>query len=266
MKKVQVMIMRILALRLVSAPLKRFTCSRLSKPLIKLFAKKYRINQAEMTAKVSSYQTLAAFFARPINLKKRPLAATDWVSPVDGFIQQSGIITAEQTFEVKGTTYQLKELLGESVAATVGGGGSFIILYLSPSQYHRYHSPIAGAIRRVGELGRTSFPVNEWGMTNISQLYAKNHRVVYRIGEDTLLVAVGALNINSIVDTFSGKEIEKGAELGYFNFGSTVVILSPAKKIDFSKKKTGDFIAVRSSLGNYKERMIADDENISTTG
>lgn len=252
MKTVKVRMMRFLALGFVSTPLKFITHSRLSKPLIRPFAKKYRVNQAEMIAELGAYKTLAAFFSRRIDLQKRPLANADWVAPVDGFVQDSGPITAEQTFRVKGTTYQLSELVGEEVADTVGSGGSFIILYLSPSQYHRYHSPVKGSIRRVSERGRTSFPVNEWGMTNISQLYVKNHRVVYQLGDETLLVAVGALNINSIVDTFSTPTIEQGGEIGYFNFGSTVILLSPAKKIAFDKKKTGEFIAVRSSLGKYE--------------
>ncbi|ANZ98376.1 phosphatidylserine decarboxylase [Brochothrix thermosphacta] len=244
---------RILSLGFFSYPLKALTLSKISRPLIPVFAKHYQINQGDMVADIKSYKSLSAFFAREINLEKRPIAANDWVSPVDGFVQEFGEIDKEQTFTVKGTKYRLNELLDDRTAGKFGNGGSFIIVYLSPSQYHRYHSPITGKVKKLAEFGKVSFPVNDWGLDNVDKLYVKNHRIAYQIGEETLLIAVGALNINSIVDSYEAGSEKQGQEVGYFTFGSTVVLLSPDKQLEWQQDLApGKFIKVRSGIADYK--------------
>lgn len=66
------------------------------------------------------------------------------------------------------------------------------------------------------------------GLKYGKDVLSKNYRYVYeltRADQQMLMIPVGAMNINSIVQTNTGNRLETGEELGYFSFGSTVILV-----------------------------------------
>ena len=106
--------------------------------------------------------------------------------------------------------------------------GTYMILYLSPSHYHRIHSPVKGTIVKQWSLGSKSYPVNKMGLKYGVRTLAKNYRMITEVNTDyghTAIVKVGAMFVNSIETTHTGSKLEKGEEMAYFSFGSTVVLV-----------------------------------------
>nr|WP_256205597.1 archaetidylserine decarboxylase [Calditerricola satsumensis] len=146
-------------------------------------------------------------------------------------------------------TYRVRELLGSAEKAAAYEGGAFVTLYLSPRDYHRIHMPVSGWITEYCYVPGTLFPVNPFGVRCVDGLFAKNERLITYIRTDwgeVAVVKVGATMVGSVCVTYDetvrtnvrrGKltcrvlEVphyaEKGEELGYFTFGSTVIVLFP---------------------------------------
>ncbi|GGO06207.1 archaetidylserine decarboxylase [Saccharibacillus kuerlensis] len=231
-------IMKVLGGRFLSSALKKFCDSKFSRRLIPAFSKGYGIAEEEITRPMNEFRSLTDFFIREIDLDRRPVDEDPLavVSPVDGYVQCYGEITDDHRFEVKGKSYTFEELTSMKAADTNFGGGRFIILYLSPTQYHRFHSPLAGEGRLAAELGQRSLPVNKAGWKYGGRLLSFNHRVVFEIrrqSEAMLMIAVGALNVNSVVFSNPRPSWNKREEVGYFSFGSTVVCLFEKGQVEW---------------------------------
>ncbi|RST73893.1 phosphatidylserine decarboxylase [Siminovitchia acidinfaciens] len=213
-----------------SAAIRIFANSNISRLFIKSYAAVYKINLDEMVEDIHSYPNLHSFFTRKLKEEARliDMSADSVASPVDGVIEDAGNVTANKEIIVKGKTYSISEMLGGTLRAEKYGGGTYIIIYLSPSHYHRIHSPISGKVTDSYSLGRKSFPVNRLGLKFGDSVLAKNFRVITEIDSPKTTVAmvkVGAMFINSVIVTNSKREWEKGEEAAYFSFGSTVVLL-----------------------------------------
>ncbi|MCT8139633.1 phosphatidylserine decarboxylase [Anaerobacillus sp. CMMVII] len=217
--------------RLNSYLLKSFTKSKASKFINKSFVKVYNINEAEMEKPLHQYGSLQELFVRNLKedariINKEPKSI---VSPVDGIMANVGQITENCSFHVKNQDYSLVEMLGNKNRAEKYKEGTYIILYLSPSHYHRIHTPVSGTVVGKWALGNKSYPVNELGLQLGKRPLSKNYRIITEIrmenGKHYSLVKVGAMNVNSIHPTFKGDNVRKGEEIGYFSFGSTVVLL-----------------------------------------
>lgn len=213
-----------------SKVLKAFSKSRLSTGLIPSYAKIYKINQDEMEKKIKSYASLQDFFVRRLKSGSRQidLLRNSVVSPVDAIIEEIGVINGTNTFRVKGKEYSIAEMLGQKANYQKYIDGIFVILYLSPSHYHRIHSPISGTITHQWSLGQKSYPVNKLGLKYGKHPLAKNFRKITEVtsdGQHLAIVKVGAMFINSIEMTHTSEQLIKGEEIAYFSFGSTVVLL-----------------------------------------
>lgn len=210
--------------------LQKFAKSSGSKRIIPSFARTYKINQDEMEKLLNEYPSLHEFFIR--NLKEgarvidpHPDAV---VSPVDAVIEDIGAIKADRTISVKGREYSIAEMLGDDDAMARYEQGTFMIFYLSPSHYHRIHSPLSGRVTRQWTLGTKSYPVNKAGLKYGKLPLSKNYRMITEIKHKSgmaAMVKVGAMFVNSIETTHKGEELEKGEQMAYFTFGSTVVML-----------------------------------------
>lgn len=217
--------------RLNSYLLKSFTKSKASKLINKSFVKAFNINESEMEKPLHEYESLQELFIRNLKEGSRVIdeEPTSFISPVDGVLADIGQITEECSFLVKNQQYSLVEMLGSEKRAQKYKQGTYIILYLSPSHYHRIHTPFSGTVVGKWALGNKSYPVNELGLSLGKRPLSKNYRLLTEVrlnnGKHYCLVKVGALNVNSIHSTFKGDSLKKGEELGYFSFGSTVVLL-----------------------------------------
>lgn len=210
--------------------LKKFVQSRVSRFFIPAFARAYKIDLEEMEFPINEYKNLNHFFTRKLRPGMRLLndEESSVISPVDGVIEAAGEITSELMMRVKGKDYSVLDMLGTEQKATKYLSGSYLIIYLSPSNYHRIHSPFSGRVIDQWTLGGKSYPVNAWGLKYGREALSKNFRKVTEMRHDyghAAIVKVGAMFVNSIETTYKGEELQKGEELAYFSFGSTVILL-----------------------------------------
>ncbi|MFL6558568.1 MAG: phosphatidylserine decarboxylase, partial [Bacillus sp. (in: firmicutes)] len=176
------------------------------------------------------YPTLHDLFVRTLKKDAREIDKSEdaVVSPVDAVIEDVGPINESSEILVKGKIYSIQEMLGDNELLAKYINGTYMILYLSPSHYHRIHSPINGMVTKQWKLGSKSYPVNKLGLKYGVRTLAKNYRVITEVKTNyghVAIVKVGAMFVNSIETTHKGERLEKGGEMAYFSFGSTVVLL-----------------------------------------
>ena len=236
--------------------------SRLTQPVIRWFVQRYGVNMNEaLDPDIASYPSFNDFFTRALRPDARPLADADFVCPVDGAISQFGTIEHDQIFQAKGHRYSTTALLGGDAALAKGfEHGSFATLYLSPRDYHRIHMPCDGRLTRMIYVPGALFSVNPVTARGVPGLFARNERVVCMFDSafgPFALVLVGATIVGSMATVWHGvvnpprggtvrewhyadREIvlQKGAEMGRFLLGSTVVMLFPQGVISFNPEWT----------------------------
>lgn len=215
-----------------SSLLKTFTTSTVSKWIIPSYIKTFRIDPTLATKSVGEFETLHDFFTRQLIPQARPIdqTSTTFVSPVDAKIESFGEVTTHGTFTVKGQDYSVGRLLARPELAASYIGGQYMVLYLSPADYHRIHAPVSGKVKEQYKSGGFSYPVNQLGLKYGKNPISDNFRIVSIIEaatRDFAVIKVGAMFVNSIELLSSQDEWRKGEEVGYFAFGSTVVVLSP---------------------------------------
>lgn len=216
-----------------SALLRRFARSKKSRIMIRPFSNAYNINMEEMDKSIDEYPTLHDFFIRQLKGGLRPADASPAAasSPVDAVIEDIGIIQDDHMITVKGKVYSIEEMLGNQDALGKYRNGHYMIFYLSPSHYHRIHSPVTGTVEGQWTLGGKSYPVNKHGLKYGKAPLSKNYRTVTEVAHafgHLAIVKVGAMFVNTIEATHKGEQLEKGKEMAYFSFGSTVVLLFEA--------------------------------------
>ncbi len=226
--------------------------------VIRWFIQRYGVNMAEaVNPDPASYKSFNEFFTRPLKLGARPLAAADYLCPVDGAISQFGRIEKDQIFQAKGHSYSTTALVGgDAKLAAEFEGGHFACLYLSPKDYHRIHMPVAGTLRQMIYVPGDLFSVNPTTARGVPGLFARNERVVCVF--DTahgpfVNVLVGATIVGSMATVWHGQVnpprlpdvttwnyksgqfgYDQGAEMGRFLLGSTVVMLWPNQPMNFN--------------------------------
>ncbi|HSV35421.1 MAG TPA: archaetidylserine decarboxylase [Ramlibacter sp.] len=225
--------------------------------IIRRFIAKYQVNMAEAAdPQVESYATFNEFFTRALREGVRPIANSPFICPVDAAISQFGPIEQDQIFQAKGHSYSTQALLGgDAQLAQRFDHGHFATLYLAPKDYHRIHMPCEGRLKRMIYIPGDLFSVNPLTARHVPSLFARNERVVCVF--DTpygpfVNVLVGATIVGSIATVWHGVvnpprtrevrewryegqniELPKGAEMGRFLLGSTVVMLFPKSVITF---------------------------------
>ena len=230
----------------------------LTTSVIRWFVGRYNVNMAEAAnPDIASYTSFNDFFTRALKPGARPLAQADLICPVDGAISQFGPIAKDQVFQAKGHTYSTTALVGgDAAAAARFDNGHFATLYLSPRDYHRIHMPCAGELTRMVHVPGDLFSVNPTTARGVPGLFARNERVVcfFESAQGPfVLVLVGATIVGSMATVWHGVvnqprpgeirrwdyadkpvELAKGAEMGRFLLGSTVVMLWPHGTLRFN--------------------------------
>jgi phosphatidylserine decarboxylase len=205
--------------------------------------------------KPEGFKSFNAFFTRALKPGARSVDADAkaFVSPVDGTVSQFGDITEGELFQAKGHTYSAQTLLaGHADWAAEFMGGQFITIYLAPYNYHRIHMPLKGTLREWAYVPGRLFSVNHATARALPGVFAKNERVVAIFDTELgpmAMVLVGALFVGSMETVWAGEisppherdpepkiygqrdpvVLEKGMEMGRFNMGSTVILLTPKK-------------------------------------
>ncbi len=216
--------------RISSYILRKFSQSKISRIVIPTYLNVYNIKQEEVRDDIRNFQTLHELFVRRLKEEVRPINQENnsVVSPVDAVIEEIGEVLPSKEIIVKGKNYSIREMLGDEEVLKKYIGGTFLILYLSPSHYHRIHSPVSGTITKQWTLGKKSYPVNKLGLKYGKDTLSKNYRRITEIetdGKHTAMVKVGAMFVNSIELTHQHEVLQKGEEMAYFTFGSTVILL-----------------------------------------
>ncbi len=220
--------------------------------VIRRFIAHFRVDMGEAQEPVpESYANFNAFFTRALREGARPLADADVICPVDGAISQLGAIAEHSLFQAKGRQYSTWALLGGDQAGVAAfHRGHFATIYLSPRDYHRVHMPLDGRLTGTRYIPGDLFSVNTVTAANVDRLFARNERLVCYF--DTAagpmaMVLVGAMIVAGIETVWSGQvappprqplftdfsrapapvELARGAEMGRFKLGSTVILLFP---------------------------------------
>lgn len=244
--------------------------------LIRRFITAYDAQMNEAQRPVSEYRSFNDFFTRALKPGARPLAdaATSILCPADGAVSQLGQIEDGRIMQAKGQSYTATELLGgDAQLATKFGGGSFITIYLSPSDYHRVHMPVSGKLQQTTYIPGDLFSVNTATAADVPRLFSRNERLSSVFASDLGQVAsvmVGAMIVASIETVWGGlvqphgkhvstedfgageHNLAAGDEMGRFLLGSTVILLFEPGKIAWrdglkplDKVRMGDAIARR---------------------
>lgn len=255
---------------LLSAVVFRLTRSRVGwwkNLLIAAVVRLFRVDLSEAaTSQRRGYASFNAFFTRPLAPGARPLPDDPRAvaCPVDGRVSQAGRIGLggddDRIFQAKGKSYSLRALLGGSARrAAPFSGGSFATVYLSPRDYHRIHMPLAGRLTETVYVPGRLFSVDEATTRAVPGLFARNERLACLFETSAgpmAVVLVGAVMVAALETVWAGLvapprgrrvratshpargdgavELERGAELGRFNMGSTVIVLFPPGRVRWS--------------------------------
>jgi phosphatidylserine decarboxylase len=237
------------------------------------FLKLYRVDMSEAAeSDPYRYGSFNEFFTRALKEGARPIAGDGGAiaSPVDGCVSEAGAIDGERLLQAKGRDYTLTELLAAQPWAARFHGGTFATIYLAPFNYHRIHMPLDGELRDTVFVPGRLFSVNATTAQHVPRLFARNERVLTLF--DTAygqfaLVLVGALNVGSMSTVWAGDitpaprrvisripspgiTLAKGAELGRFNMGSTVILLfEPGRARWHPSVRAGCTVRLGQSLG-----------------
>lgn len=237
--------------------------------LIKAFIKHFNVDMSQaLEPDPTAYATFNHFFTRALKADARPLGE-GILSPADGTLSQYGRLQAGQLVQAKGHTYSAQTLLGGDTAlAEEFLGGSFATVYLSPRDYHRVHMPVTGTLREMIYVPGRLFSVNQATANYVPGLFARNERLVCIFDTEhgpMAMVLVGAMIVAAIETVWSGQvtplagtpqrmrfgqpiTLEKGAEMGRFMLGSTVVTCF-TKPVNFNEIPTGTMVSMGQSLG-----------------
>lgn len=246
-------------------------------PFIFWFVKKYGVNTEEFEEPYGGFRTFNEFFTRTLKPKMRQVnnLPNVVVSPVDARISQYGHISSTSIIQAKGIDYSLEGLV-PSPAHDHFIDGEFVTLYLSPSDYHRIHSPVDGIIEGYVYVPGKLFTVQERMVNMFPRLYEQNERIITFIRTPHGMVAVckiGATNVGRIslsydafiTNTFfrrkkekwysehEKKPIARGQEIGIFNLGSTVIVLFEKGMVELSECVIGKKVKMGEKIGMYKQ-------------
>ena len=201
-------------------------------------------------AKKTQFRSMHDCFIRELKDGARPIDVDPavLVSPCDAIVGASGAIAGTALLQIKGFPYTLQDLLGGSGLVDAHRDGRYVTLRLTSSMYHRFHAPHDCRVEELTYISGDTWNVNPIALKRIEKLFCKNERAVLRTrlaagGHVVTLVPVAAVLVASIrlrfLDaplnlTHRGPDVfacdarfTKGEEMGWFEHGSTIVLLAP---------------------------------------
>ncbi|MDF1759359.1 MAG: archaetidylserine decarboxylase [Coxiellaceae bacterium] len=235
------------------AKLTRMKMGTLTTAFIRWFVKHFTVDmQQAKQPDIEQYATFNQFFTRELKPGVRPIQASasqQMISPVDGAISAHGMIQRGTILQAKGCDYTIEALLGIGNDWTHSfQQGAFMTAYLSPRDYHRIHMPVTGTLRAMNYVPGKLFSVNQQAVAGIPGLFSRNERTVCLFETKhgrVAMILVGAMLVGNMELVWHGVvnanhsnqpshwqyddgavKLAQGDELGRFNMGSTVIILT----------------------------------------
>jgi len=197
----------------------------------------------------NQWRTFNEFFARKlVSPDVRPIADVDVVSPADSYPKMTWAI--DDNNQLVYDDLQIKTAKLSDIAQLIGddsrykdafAGGTLTHTFLDVNCYHRYHSPVDGVVR---ELRRVPGVAAGGGYTlwdDEQKLYYYVNNIGFQMVEtracaiietdDFGLVAMLPIGMSQICsvnwnpDLHVGQRLERGDEMGYFQFGGSDIVL-----------------------------------------
>lgn len=205
-------------------------------------------------AKKQHFTSLQDCFTRELKDGARTIAQdVDCItSPVDAIVGAHGPIEGTTVFQTKGFPYTLEDLLGADEPLEDWRDGTFVTLRLTSTMYHRFHAPHDCMVDKVRYFSGDTWNVNPIALKRVEKLFCKNERALISTrltgtsplaGQRVALVPVAAITVASIrlhflnvlfhvkyvgQQTFAcAAPFLRGQEMGWFQHGSTVIVLAP---------------------------------------
>jgi phosphatidylserine decarboxylase len=223
------------------------------------------------------YPDFNTFFTRQLKAGARTIDPDplSFVSPSDGRISQVGRVVNGLCLQAKGQHFSVRSLLANDASANEFAGGYFHTIYLAPRDYHRVHMPVSGTLQRMIHVPGRLFSVSPGTVRHVPDLFALNERVVSVFATQhgpMAVILVGAMLVSSMETVWAGTitpprglrvssgdwsrrniSLQKGAELGRFNMGSTVILLLPAGAVaSLAELGPDDVVLMGEKLGRLR--------------
>jgi len=202
-------------------------------------------------ARKTEFKSMHDCFTRQLKVGARPVDPDPAVvvSPCDAIVGACGRIEGDVLIQAKGQGYRLQELVCDPKLAQSFLGGRFITLRLSSGMYHRFHAPLDGHVSQVTYIAGDVWNVNPGTLRRVPKLFCRNERALVPLtlastGDTLLLVPVAAILVASIRLHFldvllhlkhpgpnlmhCDATLRKGEEMGWFEHGSTIIVIAPA--------------------------------------
>jgi phosphatidylserine decarboxylase len=202
-------------------------------------------------ARTTRFRSLHEGFTRELREGARPLATDPdvLVSPCDAIVGAAGRVENGRVYQAKGFPYRLEDLLIDPALVARHEGGQYVTLRLTAGMYHRFHAPQDLTVNRVTYVSGDTWNVNPIALKRVERLFCRNERAVIETtlaatGDALTLVPVAAILVASLRLTFADvrlhlryrgpnripchAKLERGAEMGWFEHGSTIIVFAPA--------------------------------------
>jgi phosphatidylserine decarboxylase len=221
-------------------------------------------------AKQTRFASMHDCFTRELKDGARPIDRDPGVavSPCDAIVGAHGRIAGTELLQVKGFPYSLHDLLGAPQHAEAHRDGRYVTLRLTASMYHRFHAPHDLTVGRVTYMSGDTWNVNPIALRRVEKLFCKNERAAIEArlgnGDRMTMVPVAAILVACIrlhclqapLDlAYRGPNViacaadyRKGDEMGWFEHGSTIVMLVPAAWSFAETVQTGRVIRMGEPL------------------
>jgi phosphatidylserine decarboxylase len=248
--------------------------SQIEQPLVRdisIGLWRYFSNLDLRDARNTQFRSMHDCFTRQLKDGARPVdrSAEILVSPCDAIVGATGTIAGTDLYQVKGFPYSLEELLCDPNLVEAHRDGRYVTLRLTSSMYHRFHAPHNCRVDQVTYISGDTWNVNPIALRRIEKLFCKNERALLRTkltatGDSVTLVLVAAVLVASIRLHFldvllslkhrgpnligCNAPFRKGEEMGWFQHGSTVIVLAPGQFSLCDNVREGAIIRVGQPL------------------
>lgn len=251
---------------------------RLRARVYSAFARAVGARLDEVELPLEDYPSFASFFARRLRAGAREIADGEGVliCPCDGRVAAVGTTERGRLIQAKGREYDLATLLCDDQLAAMLEGGPYLTIYLAPRDYHRVHAPTDVELLGYDYVPGVLFPVNPYFSQRVDNLFAINERMVLALAGGPLgamaLVMVGASGVGNVTLAHPHVEarefrrsrshrrvrlheplaIERGAELGAFHLGSTVILVFEPGAVELADLAPGQALCFGESIGQVR--------------